>query len=129
MITQYSLEGRYFSQSVWDRWHIVNDPQMHSIWPNHSINAYHKTKPLKDILAKPNQRLYILLVTNFISNSKQHLCDQYATLSKPTSPLNRDPSSHNSYQQPLFPFLAIHPTFLLCNQKQQQSNRVHKYCC
>ena len=41
------------------------------------------------ILAKPNQHLYILLSTNLVSDSHWHLCDQYTTLSQPTSPPNR----------------------------------------
>ena len=51
IVTSYSPEGRHFSQSVRNRWHIIeNDPQLQNIWPNHPITAYHKTKSLKDIL-------------------------------------------------------------------------------
>ena len=51
IITPYSVEGKSFSQSVRDRWHIIkNDPQLHSIWPNHPITAYHKSESVKDIL-------------------------------------------------------------------------------
>ena len=64
IVTPYSLEGKIFSQSVRDRWHIIeNDPQLHNIWPNPPITAYHKTESLKDILihsrqAKPTHLLH-----------------------------------------------------------------------
>ena len=51
VLTPYSLKGRQFSKSVQDHWHIINnDLELHSIWPNSSITAYHKTESLKDIL-------------------------------------------------------------------------------
>ena len=35
VVTPYSTEGRQFSESVQNHWHIIeNDPQLHSIWPN-----------------------------------------------------------------------------------------------
>ena len=35
VVTLYPSEGRPFSKSVQDHWHIIeNDPQLHSIWPN-----------------------------------------------------------------------------------------------
>ena len=40
VVTPYSLEGRQFSKSVRNHWHIIeNDPQLHSIWPtpHHSL--------------------------------------------------------------------------------------------
>ena len=56
IITPYSVEGRSFFQSVRDQWHIIeNDPQLHSIWPNQPITAYHKTESLKDILVHSRQ--------------------------------------------------------------------------
>ena len=56
IITPYSVEGKNFSQSVRDQWHLIeNDPQLHSIWPNHPITAYHKTDFLKDILVHSRQ--------------------------------------------------------------------------
>ena len=56
IITPYSVEGKSFSQSVRDKWHIIeNDPQLHSIWPNPPITAYHKTESLKDILVHSRQ--------------------------------------------------------------------------
>ena len=64
IVTPYSLEGKIFSQSVRDRWHLIeNDPQLHNIWPNPPITAYHKTESLKDILihsrqAKPTHLLH-----------------------------------------------------------------------
>ena len=49
VVTPYSSEGRQFSKSVQDHWHIIeNDSQLHSIWPNPPITAYHKTESLKD---------------------------------------------------------------------------------
>ena len=51
IVTSYSLEGKIFSQSVRGRWHMIeNDPQLHNIWPNPPITAYHKTESFKDIL-------------------------------------------------------------------------------
>ena len=51
VVTPYSIEGKWFSQSVRDRWHIIeNDPQLHNIWPNQPVTVYHKTESLKDIL-------------------------------------------------------------------------------
>ena len=42
IVTPYSPEGRHFSQSVWNRWHIIeNDSQLQNVWPNHPITAYH----------------------------------------------------------------------------------------
>ena len=56
IIIPYSVEGKSFSQSVRDKWHIIeNDPQLHSIWPNPPITAYHKTESLKDILVHSRQ--------------------------------------------------------------------------
>ena len=56
IITPYSVEGKSFSQSKRDQWHLTeNDPQLHSIWPNHPITAYHKTESLKDILVHSRQ--------------------------------------------------------------------------
>ena len=56
IITPYSVEGRSFSQSVRDLWHIMeNDSQLHSIWPKHPIIAYLKTESLKDILVHSRQ--------------------------------------------------------------------------
>ena len=56
IVTPYSLEGRHFFQSVRGRWHITeNDPQLHSIWPNHPTTAYHKTESLKNILVHSRQ--------------------------------------------------------------------------
>ena len=56
IITPYSVEGKSFSQSVRDKWHIIeNDPQLYSIWPNHPITAYHKTESVKDILVHSRQ--------------------------------------------------------------------------
>ena len=56
VVTPYSSEGRQFSKSVWDHWHIIeNDPQLHSIWPNPPVTAYHKTESLKDILVHSRQ--------------------------------------------------------------------------
>ena len=51
IVTPYSIESKIFSQSVRDRSRMIeNDPQLHNIWPNHPITAYHKTESLKDIL-------------------------------------------------------------------------------
>ena len=51
IVITYFPEGRHFSQSVRNRWHIIeNDSQLQNVWPNHSITAYHKTESLKDIL-------------------------------------------------------------------------------
>ena len=51
IITPYSIEGKIFSQSVGDQWHMIdNNPKLHNIWPNPPITAYHKTESLKDIL-------------------------------------------------------------------------------
>ena len=51
VVTPHSSEGRQFSKSVRDHWHIIeNDPQLRRIWPNPPITAYHKTEFLKDIL-------------------------------------------------------------------------------
>ena len=51
IVTPYSPEGRHFSQSVRNRWHIIeNDSELQKVWSNHPITAYHKTKSLKDIL-------------------------------------------------------------------------------
>ena len=64
IVTSYSLEGKIFSQSVRVRWHMIeNDPQLHNIWPNPPITAYHKTESSKDILihsrqAKPTHLLH-----------------------------------------------------------------------
>ena len=56
IVTPYSPERRYFSQSVRNRWHIIeNHQQLQSIWPNHSITAYHKTESLKEILVHSRQ--------------------------------------------------------------------------
>ena len=56
VVTPHSSEGRQFSKSVRDHWHIIeNDPQLHRIWPNPSINAYHKTESLKEILVHSRQ--------------------------------------------------------------------------
>ena len=41
---------------VRNHWHITeNDLQLHSIWPNPPITAYHKTESLKDILVYSRQ--------------------------------------------------------------------------
>ena len=73
VVTPYSPGGRQFSKSVRNHWHIIeNDPQLHNIWPNPPITAYHKTESLKDILvhpAKPNQHPSVLLPTNTINNT------------------------------------------------------------
>ena len=51
VVTPYSSEGRQFSKSVRDHWHIIeNDPELNSIWPNPPTTAYHKTESLRDIL-------------------------------------------------------------------------------
>ena len=56
IITPYSPEGRHFSQSVRNRWHIIeNDSELQNVWSNHPITAYHKTKSLKDILVHSRQ--------------------------------------------------------------------------
>ena len=56
VVTPYSSEGRQFSKSVRDRWHIIeNDPQLHRIYPSPTITAYHKTESLKDILVNSCQ--------------------------------------------------------------------------
>ena len=56
VVTPYSSEGRQFSKSVRDHWHIIeNDSQLHSIWLNPPITAYHKTESLKDILVHSRQ--------------------------------------------------------------------------
>ena len=56
IITPYSTEGKIFSQSVGDQWHMIdNNPKLHSIWPNPPITAYHKTESLKDILKHSRQ--------------------------------------------------------------------------
>ena len=56
IVTPYSPEGRHFSQSVRNRWHIIeNDSQLQNVWPNHLITAYHKTESLKDILVHSRQ--------------------------------------------------------------------------
>ena len=56
VVTLYSSEGRQFSKSVREHWHIIeNDPQLHSIWPNPTITAYHKTESLKNILVNSRQ--------------------------------------------------------------------------
>ena len=56
VVTPYSPEGRQFSKSVRNHWHIIeNDPQLHNIWPNPPITAYHKTESLKDILVHSRQ--------------------------------------------------------------------------
>ena len=35
VVTPYLLEGRQFSKSVRNQWHIIeNNPQLHSIWDN-----------------------------------------------------------------------------------------------
>ena len=42
IVTPYPIEGKCFPQSVWIRWHIIeNDPQLHNIWPNQPITTYH----------------------------------------------------------------------------------------
>ena len=62
IITPYSIEGKSFSQSVRDQWHIIeNDPQLHSIWPNHPVTTYHKTESIKDILVHSRQAKQIYL--------------------------------------------------------------------
>ena len=56
VVTPYSSERRQFSKSVRHHWNIIeNDPQLHSIWPNTPITAYHKTESLKDILLHSRQ--------------------------------------------------------------------------
>ena len=56
IITPYSPEGRHFSQSVRNRWHIIeNDSELQNVWSNHPITAYHKTKSLKDMLVHSRQ--------------------------------------------------------------------------
>ena len=56
VVTPYSSEGRQFSKSVRDHWHIIeNDPQLHRIYPSPTITAYHKTEFLKDILVNSRQ--------------------------------------------------------------------------
>ena len=56
IINLYSIEGKIFSQSVRDQWHMIdNNPKLHSIWPNPPITAYHKTESLKDILKNSRQ--------------------------------------------------------------------------
>ena len=56
IVTPYSPEGRHFSQSVRNRWHIIeNDSQLQNGWPHHPITAYHKTEFLKDILVHSRQ--------------------------------------------------------------------------
>ena len=55
-VTPYSPEGRHFSQSVWNPWHIIeNDSELQNAWPNHPITAYHKTESLKDIVVHSRQ--------------------------------------------------------------------------
>ena len=56
IVTPYSPEGRYFSQSIRNRWHIIeNESELQNVWSNHPITAYHKTKSLKDILVHSRQ--------------------------------------------------------------------------
>ena len=56
VVTPYSSEGRQFSKSVQDHWHIIeNDPQLHRIYPSPTITAYHKTESLKDIIVHSRQ--------------------------------------------------------------------------
>ena len=56
IVTPYSPEGRHFSESVRNHWHIIkNDPELQNIWPNHLITNYHKTESLKDILVHSHQ--------------------------------------------------------------------------
>ena len=56
VVTPHSSERRQFSKSVRNHWHIIeNDPELHSIWPNPPITAYHKTESLKDILVHSRQ--------------------------------------------------------------------------
>ena len=56
VVTPYSSEGRQFSKSVRDHWHIIeNDPELNSIWPNPPTTAYHKTESLRDILVHSRQ--------------------------------------------------------------------------
>ena len=51
IVTLHLPEGRNFSKSVQDRWHILlKMTQLHSIWQNHPIPTYHKTGSLKVIL-------------------------------------------------------------------------------
>ena len=62
IVTPYSIVGKCFSQSVRDRWHIIeNDPQLHSIWPSQPITAYHKIESLKVILIHSSQAKPIYL--------------------------------------------------------------------
>ena len=85
VVTPYSSEGRQFSKSVQDHWHIIeNDSQLHSIWPNPPITAYHKTESLKDILVHSHQAKTTSLCSAPINNNDWHLNDHYATLSQPT---------------------------------------------
>ena len=56
VVTPYSSEGRKFSKSVRDLWHInENDPKLHNICSNPPIAAYDKTESLKDILVHSHQ--------------------------------------------------------------------------
>ena len=44
-MTPYSPEGRHFSKSVRDYWHIIeNNPRLHSIWPNCPFTSHRKKK-------------------------------------------------------------------------------------
>ena len=46
VVTPYSSEGRSFSKSVRDHWHILeNDPQLHNIWPNPLVTGHLSTFP------------------------------------------------------------------------------------
>ena len=45
IMTPYSPEGRHFSKSVRDYWHIIeNNPRLHSIWPNCPFTSHRKKK-------------------------------------------------------------------------------------
>ena len=56
IVTPYPPEGRDFSQSVRNRWYIIeNNSELQNVWPNHPITGYHKTESLKDILVHSRQ--------------------------------------------------------------------------
>ena len=85
VVTPYSLEGRQFSKSVRDHWHIIeDDTQQQSIWSNPPITAHHKTVSIEDTLVHSCQAKPTSLRSAPNKHHHWHLRDQYATLSQPT---------------------------------------------
>ena len=86
VVAPHSSEGRQFSKSVRDYWHIIeNYPQLHGIWSNPLITTYYKNESLKDILIHSRQsKLTFLLPKNTFNNNNCHLDYHPATLSQPT---------------------------------------------